>query len=125
VRQNPTAQILLKLFNHEVWNFAAGLFSENVQKTCQIFLDDFVKNGLFRSATIVLVLFCGRSRLKHGGKPRLAIRATASVARLFALMDDIVRVPGHSAQKTPLHGQDAGADHLPSMKVDDCCHLFI
>lgn len=62
VSQDPATKVLVKLLNHEVRKTVPGLLSELLKKTGKIFLNDFVKNGLFGfMALIVVLLFekCG------------------------------------------------------------------
>ena len=57
VRQNPTAQILIKLFDHKVWQWVARIIFDLVLKSEPVVLDNFVEDCFFGLMPGVGVLF--------------------------------------------------------------------
>ena len=57
VCQNPTAQILIKLFDHKIRQWVAGIICDLVLKCEPVVLDNFVEDRFFGLVPGVGVLF--------------------------------------------------------------------
>lgn len=57
VRQNPTAEILIKLFDHKVRQWIPGIIFDLVLKCEPVVLDNFVEDRFFGLVSGVGVLF--------------------------------------------------------------------
>ncbi len=62
VRQDPTSQILVELFDHEVWQWVPQVLFNLSQEREPASLDQFVECGFFGFVALVVVGLCTWNR---------------------------------------------------------------
>jgi hypothetical protein len=58
ISQDPTSQELIKLFDHKVWQWVAGVLLHLFPKRQPVLLHNFVENRLFGLVALIGVLGC-------------------------------------------------------------------
>ena len=104
IGQDPAAQVLLELFDHEVWEGVAGVQHDLVFEGQPVSLHDLVQHALFRLVALVFGLVVGYGLRHRTGKSCNPVAMAANDPRGLAgdFCPDVRRLSGFSGHENVL-----------------------